>query len=101
MSVTKAGTFNRGGNNGTAVCAECGRRRQRANMANEMCCVDCYEIAGLENEHYDGGHEDAIVTDCPMCKEDAAELKIELPAAELHPLDCMCELHRSIGIPAR
>ena len=81
MNTIDAGKFTKGRNNGTRVCAECGTRRQVANMANEMCCVDCYEIAGLENEHLDGGHEDSIVVDCPMCKQDAEELNIELPAA--------------------
>ena len=54
MTNDKAGTFRRGTNAGTAKCAECGRTRQRANMANELTCVDCYERAGDDNAVADG-----------------------------------------------
>lgn len=30
-------------------------------------CRDCFDAAGLENEHADGAHEDAPVQGCPDC----------------------------------
>jgi hypothetical protein len=34
-------------------------------------CDRCYDMAGLENEHQDGYHEDQAVADCLMCNPDA------------------------------
>jgi hypothetical protein len=37
-------------------------------------CEICWEEAGWENEHQDGGHEPGERTDCcPMCRKDTAE----------------------------
>ena len=71
----RTGTFDRNQNPGTAVCAECGRRRQMANMeADGTVCIDCWEVAGLVNEHSDRGtHEcfpEGIHPDCPTCHPD-------------------------------
>ena len=56
---SKPGTFNRGRNNGTFTCDQCGTRRQRANLGHDggpgsVLCVDCWERAGDENMVADG-----------------------------------------------
>jgi hypothetical protein len=63
-----SGTFNRGRNAGTFTCTVCGTRRQLANMEATNVCTDCYDVAGIENEHQDGYHADQPAADCPMCK---------------------------------
>jgi hypothetical protein len=34
-------------------------------------CTRCYDRAGLENEHLDGGHSDEPRSNCPLCEEEA------------------------------
>lgn len=64
------GTFNKGKNAGTATCVECGQRRQKANIdPSTGLCPDCYEQAGLENEHQDAMHEGQPDPKCKMCQD--------------------------------
>ncbi len=37
-------------------------------MDNDL-CADCYERAGLENEHSDGHHDDGPRDGCPLCQK--------------------------------
>lgn len=59
-------------------CADCNRvlnnRNQTIDTAPRVSgltmCDDCYDIAGLENEHQDGVHDadqEGPHADCPMC----------------------------------
>ena len=72
--MRQAGTFTKRGNAGTAKCESCGKTRQKANIATFLSatsgvCNECYEEAGYENEHYDGGHaEGSEPVKCPLCR---------------------------------
>ena len=54
-------------------CDYCGRKltsSTRSPEAPESCTV-CYDAAGWENDHNDGGHEDgSMMSDCPICNPD-------------------------------
>lgn len=56
------------------VCAECGKRTNKVNRSldNPDLCNKCFEIAGLENGHADGHHEDHFEKGCPDCDEEKA-----------------------------
>jgi hypothetical protein len=78
----RTGKFNLGQNNGTAVCVECGRRRQKGNgeqADGAFHCVDCWTKAGDQNMVADGQMscrefvarygEHSEYCDCPTCAE--------------------------------
>jgi hypothetical protein len=51
----------------------CGKRTRstgRGDNENVGLCVRCFDEAGLENEHLDGGHRAEPVEQCPMCKSE-------------------------------
>jgi hypothetical protein len=52
-------------------CGVCGRRYADSVRRDngDQTCPDCYEAAGLENEHLDGGHKGKAVEGCPRCAE--------------------------------
>lgn len=54
---------------GVYTCEDCGKqtRETGASESNVSLCVDCYENAGLENEHSDGGHSDKPHPSCKQC----------------------------------
>ena len=74
--MSNAGKFNSTTNKGTAVCRQCGKRRQMANIERRghIICIDCDFINGLENEHEDLGHEDGSEPKCPLCTIPAATI---------------------------
>lgn len=39
-------------------------------------CRDCFDAAGLENEHADGAHEDAPAYGCPDCPTDEPKTEV-------------------------
>lgn len=64
------------------ACHTCDRRLTPANRADlkrdagsdyRYMCTHCYDEAGLENEHADGYHDDALNTECPVCNDQAVE----------------------------
>jgi len=65
-SWTSFSTFNQ-----PRICADCGRRFADAahRDSNSSLCPDCYDLAGILNEHADGGHRELPATDCPDCAE--------------------------------
>lgn len=72
--------------NSTALpkeCLECGKRTNKVNRSedNPDLCKKCFEIAGLENGHEDGHHEDAFRKDCPICDEEKANDRGEIDPA--------------------
>lgn len=58
MTTKTTGKFNKGKNNGTAVCDECGTRRQKANGQDlgggSFICDPCFDKAGDQNAVSDG-----------------------------------------------
>lgn len=51
-------------------CPDCNRVLTAANHTPAMntdYCDDCFDIAGLENEHYDGMHEEDTDSRCTLC----------------------------------
>lgn len=52
-------------------CIDCNRvltkAIQTAALNSDDMCDDCFHIAGLYNEHQDGGHDDAPVEGCEGC----------------------------------
>ena len=47
-------------------CRECGTRINPFGPDNnERLCPDCFELAGIENEHTDGHHANGCPSDCP------------------------------------
>lgn len=59
----------------TTGCNVCGIKVTRGNSArvqrkvilDAVLCVNCYDIAGEENAHADGYHDDAPSAQCPEC----------------------------------
>jgi hypothetical protein len=39
----------------------------REVCGHEHVCLNCFEAWGMENEHYDGGHDEGEGIDCPEC----------------------------------
>jgi hypothetical protein len=76
--------FTNGSNRGTRRCSNCQKNTWQSKI-HEMgggynLCDDCYEEAGLENEHVDGHHdpvENGPNSECPMCQSDEIARKIE------------------------
>lgn len=56
--------------NKVITCSECKKRTTTEAGQGTGLCGRCYYVAGLENEHADGGH-DTKHPDCPDCKGDA------------------------------
>lgn len=52
-------------------CSDCGRKFADSTRrdSNESLCPDCFERAGLYNEHSDGMHDGAANEQCPECQE--------------------------------
>jgi hypothetical protein len=52
-----------------AKCADCGVKNvdKKTQGSDSTLCRDCFDAAGLENEHSDGFHTDAPVYGCPDC----------------------------------
>lgn len=61
-------------------CEVCGVAKidRKTQGKDSTMCTGCFDQAGLENEHADGGHEDAPVQGCPDCAThpDAAAAEI-------------------------
>ena len=59
-------------------CMNCGRKfaDSTSRDSNQSLCPNCYDIAGIENEHQDGEHEGRIVGECPMCQDDLADATV-------------------------
>ena len=60
---------------GCYTCLDCGKKTRETGEGESGCklCRDCYESAGLENEHNDtGGHDrsgqNLKLNNCPLCK---------------------------------
>jgi hypothetical protein len=53
--------------NQPVTCKGCGKRTTDRTGGGTELCRRCYDEAGLENEHQDGGHTEPH-PDCPMCK---------------------------------
>lgn len=53
-------------------CTDCNKSpRGNRSPEHDDLCVRCFDLAALENEHQDGGHDDEANADCPMCDPDA------------------------------
>lgn len=58
-------------------CHDCGVDITTAHKSdNPALCVDCYEAAGLENDHNDNGHPE-FVEGCPVCDDLEAPVLVE------------------------
>lgn len=59
---------------GSAVyrCRHCGKKTRETGSceSNNGLCASCYDSAGLENEHFDTGHE-TYVDGCPTCEQES------------------------------
>jgi hypothetical protein len=55
-------------------CEVCGKAKidRKTQGADSTMCRDCFDAAGLENEHADGAHDDAPAYGCPDCPTDDA-----------------------------
>jgi len=63
---------------GCFKCRDCGKmtRDVGGSTGSVQLCPKCYERAGMENEHLDGGHEgEDRVAGCPLCHEAARKAK--------------------------
>lgn len=53
------------------TCADCHKQLNRSNctpaMGHNDMCDNCFEIAGLYNDHQDGHHDDEPVANCEGC----------------------------------
>jgi hypothetical protein len=58
----------------------CGKATHSSNRGcvDIQLCNDCLEKAGLENEHYDGYHQDNPDKRCLLCKTEARKKRINL-----------------------
>lgn len=56
------------------LCAECGQRKidRKTQGRDSTMCRPCFDIAGLENEHVDGFHDEEAVAGCPQCPQVSA-----------------------------
>lgn len=64
------------------TCEVCDERLTAKNFDRKehpTLCLSCSHIAGIENDHQDGWHTDAINPECPMCT-----------GVEVTPLDSQC-----------
>lgn len=54
---------------GCYLCLGCGKKTRETGEGESDCelCRDCYEKAGLENEHNDGHHQDKKIVNCIKC----------------------------------
>lgn len=54
---------------GTYTCRSCQKltRETGGDESSVELCRACYDEAGWENEHGDGFHVDAPVSECPYC----------------------------------
>jgi len=59
--------FQRG--SGVYECRCCGKRTRETGSgeSGSGLCADCFNDAGLENEHSDGHHDDEPKPGCPQC----------------------------------
>lgn len=48
------------------ICKKNTRAVQCGSAASILLCQDCYDRAGMENEHSDDGHEGEF-ENCPIC----------------------------------
>jgi len=57
---------------GIYECSDCGKSTRETGGCESGVglCLDCYDAAGLENEHSDGYHDDKPHPDCPECKSE-------------------------------
>src|SRR5262245_39442100 len=56
--ITNAPKYNRfGRGNPTFICMTCGRRTRDTGQGVDHLCMECYEIAGLDNHVNDGGYK--------------------------------------------
>lgn len=56
-----------------ANCDYCGRKLTSSTRSSEQpeSCAPCFDAAGWENDHQDGGHADGdMMQDCPICNPD-------------------------------
>lgn len=52
-----------------APCDGCGRNMTGVpDVDGAWLCRQCYDLAGIENKHADGYHNDEPHADCPTCK---------------------------------
>lgn len=60
--------FTRG--SGCYTCRACGKRTRETGEGESSIelCIRCYDDAGLENNHSDGGHDDNPHPDCYLCQ---------------------------------
>ncbi len=66
--MTKGNKFAKG--SGCYVCRECGKRTRETGDCESGVdlCLACYNLAGIENSHCDGYHDEVPDMDCPLCK---------------------------------
>jgi predicted Zn-ribbon and HTH transcriptional regulator len=52
------------------TCTACGKRFADSTRRDngDSTCPNCWEAAGIENEHLDGGHKDQAVEGCVRCE---------------------------------
>lgn len=75
--ATMTGKFAHGTNRGTKRCVSCKRNTQEGNVdrSTGLCMmhperpgkIGCYDLAGIDNEHEDGYHDDAPDDNCSIC----------------------------------
>lgn len=69
------------------LCAECGQHKidRKTQGRDSTMCADCFEVAGLENEHADGLHDAAgqPAAGCPECERESAPAASEVSAKAL------------------
>lgn len=58
---------------GVYICRCCQKHTRETGAGESMIdlCLNCYEGAGLENEHTDGHHDAEPEANCPDCKAEA------------------------------
>lgn len=57
------------------LCAECGEKPvdHKTQGADSTMCGDCFDLAGLENEHSDGLHDGEPIVGCPDCYSNSSD----------------------------
>jgi hypothetical protein len=56
------------GSNVIKTCGGCQRQYQSHLSDSENLCARCYDLAGIENDHYDGRHTTERDGDCALCR---------------------------------
>lgn len=85
-----SGKFTKGTNRGTKACSICKRNTQEGliDPSTGLCTESpmgfgCYDLAGIENEHQDGYHDETASKDCPTCFPNDARFQPFLTEGEV------------------